>query len=192
MSDHRRHGLVNGYGLVRRHFTPSMSLATIRRLSEEWHDAVADRQYSAENAPLPEPWAKASDLGGRQIVPLATAQEIYHEGKAMRHCVGEYVQRVRWGNCYLYSLREGKRRLATIEVLADGASGVQLGQITGPSNQRLDRKTARLIDKWFRSTKFTRPGPKESKARQSSDDRIDDFIAGAAGRAADLDAEIPF
>ena len=61
----------NGFGLVRRHFTPGMSLATVRGLSEEWHDAVADRQYSAESTPLPKPWAEPAEIGGCQIVPLA-------------------------------------------------------------------------------------------------------------------------
>ena len=162
----------NGFGLVRRHFTPGMSLATVRSLSEEWHDAVADRQYSAENTPLPEPWAEPTEIGGYQIVPLATAQEIYHEGKAMRHCVADYVHRVLWGGHYIYSLRKDEKRLATIEVLGNGGTGVELGQVAGPCNQRVDRKTRRLIDKWFRSTKFTRPQPKRTEV---ADDR-DDFL----------------
>ena len=182
----------NGFELVRRPFSPDMSLATVRCLSEEWHDALAGRQYSPQNTPLPEPWSEAAEAEKHQFVPIETALELYHEGKAMRHCVTTYAERVRWGDCYIYSMRKDEKRIATVEVVADGPTGVQLGQVAGPCNQRVDRKTQRRVEKWFRSTKFTRPVPKKSKVCIGPDDRIYPFDLIAATRAGDFDAEIPF
>ena len=97
-----------------------MSLRTVMKLSADWHEAVANNldgpQYS-----FPKPWLPATRLNGYEIVPIANGADLYREGAAMRHCVGSYGSLVTRGDCYIYSVREDGKRVATAEIIrADG------------------------------------------------------------------------
>ena len=92
---------------VSRQFHPSMSLQTVRNLSREWHEAVANDQDWA-GAPFPPPWYPVSKTYGVEIVPIESRAELYREGHAMHHCVGSYADRVYTGELYIFGIRHGR------------------------------------------------------------------------------------
>jgi hypothetical protein len=95
---------------ITRRFVSSMSLKTVIELSREWHEAVAQKM-DGPNCALPQPWYPAAKLhNGYEILPLTTAADLYLEGRTMHHCVGTYVEPVKRGGVYVYSIREHGQR----------------------------------------------------------------------------------
>jgi hypothetical protein len=168
--------------LVTRTFKSSMSLRTVRRLSEDWHDAVADQRFSGDTRPFPKAWATATEIGEFKIVPLESALDLHHEGKAMHNCVTTYSGHVHGGACYLFSMQKDERRIATIEI-GIGSDGFRLAQFSGPCNQRIDKKLERIIRKWVRATKFE---------REEVRNKLPAGMEWCPANGANLDLEIPF
>jgi hypothetical protein len=142
---------------IERPFAPSMSLATARELSAEWHDAMLKRGH-AETQPFPGPWFPAGPLvNGYEIVPITDSLDLHREGRAMHHCVGGYSNRVIDGRCYIYGVREGDERIATIEIVRDQDDRPRLGQVRGPCNASASKEVDRAIRRWLRSQKSELP-----------------------------------
>lgn len=75
-----------------------------RLASKSWTPgfaAIYSRQYSLE--------------------PIATGADLWEEAVAMRHCVDTFAYRCEDGECVLFSLRHLGRRVATVELVAEGS-----------------------------------------------------------------------
>jgi PcfJ-like protein len=105
--------------LIVRPFSPDMALRTVTKLSADWHEAIA-RDLDGPQYSFPEPWLPATELNGREIIPITNAAELYREGAAMRHCARTYADDVMAGRCYMYSVREEGKRVATVEIVRAG------------------------------------------------------------------------
>jgi hypothetical protein len=138
-----------GEQFVVRPFNPGMSLKTVTRLSNDWHDAVANNM-SGPCYEFPEPWLRAGRSCGYEIAPLVTAADLYREGHTMHHCVGSYAGLVHQGRAYFYSVRDGNESIATLELVRCGGS-VGLGQIRGPCNGEVPNTVIRAVKAWLRS-----------------------------------------
>jgi hypothetical protein len=142
---------------IERPFVPTMSLATVRELSAEWHEVVAQKE-DAKARPFPQPWFPASPLvNGYEIVPITNSADLYREGKAMHHCVGSYSYEVIAGRKYIYSVREGEKRIATFELLRNGNAKAVLGQIRGRCNAHAPKEITDAVRRWLRSQKTELP-----------------------------------
>jgi len=151
-------GHNHGSKYITRPFSPDMSLTTVRDLCGAWHEAVALADPKV-NVPLPAPWRGAEKIDDMDIVPLTSTVEIALEGRTMHHCVATYIDRVVWGDCYIFSLRNG-HSVATIEVVRAGETA-QIAQMRGPCNAMVSPAIAAKIKKWARQKdKWTLP-PKE-------------------------------
>ena len=101
--------------------------------------------------PLPLLW----EYGGLSFVALQTGKALRTEGAAMHHCVASYWQNVVNGKSRIYSIRENRSRVATLEVTGrltqyKGSSGAlpasvrdigqrsryQVSQLVGARNSR--------------------------------------------------------
>jgi hypothetical protein len=134
-----------------RPFVPTMSVRTVRELSAQWHEAVAQKRHR-ELGPFPNPWFPAHTLpGGEEIVPIVNSEELSREGRAMHHCVAGYGHSIISGQVYIYSLRRGDQRVATIELRRDESDKAVLGQIRGACNAVVPAKTTAMIRRWLTS-----------------------------------------
>jgi hypothetical protein len=140
---------VAGDRFVTRQFDPSMSLKTVRKLSREWHEAIANDNDWA-GAPFPEPWCPAKQIGDLEIVPIESRAELYREGHAMHHCVGSYADRIHAGELYVFGIRRGGERLATI-ALSRTSEGPALLQVRGPCNAPVSQQLMQVTHKWRRA-----------------------------------------
>ncbi len=131
---------------VVRPFQESMSLRTVMQLSEEWHDAVKDTdgpQYT-----FPAPWLPGGIVAGYEFVPLTSSTDLYQERAAMHNCVGTYGEQVMDGDCYIYSVRHGEHRAATLEVVKrDGVVGI--GQPRSACNKPASPEIAFAAREWI-------------------------------------------
>ena len=138
-----------GHEFVVRPFTPSMSLKTVTTLSAEWHEAVA-AAMDGPDAVFPPPWCPTAKVGDFDILPIETSAELYREGAAMHHCVGTYANDVISGCTYIYSIRRGGERIATIQLGRRNPAGVAIAQIRGPCNARVPKQIEAAAQKWLR------------------------------------------
>jgi hypothetical protein len=70
----------------------------------------------------------------------------------MHHCASTYGSSVQSGVSYLYSVREGEKRIATLELRRDGDDKVVIGQLRGRCNEKAPRKVTQAVKNWLRTT----------------------------------------
>jgi hypothetical protein len=141
-----------GRQFVTRPFSADMSLQTVTKLSAEWHEAVANNMDGPDH-PFPAPWCAAGQSGGYEIIPIASSGELYREGRAMHHCAGIYEDKVQKGRCYLYSVREKGKRIATLELMR-GSNQILIGQLRGPCNAQVPNAVVQAVRVWLRAQPF--------------------------------------
>jgi hypothetical protein len=88
---------------------------------QRWHVRLraedVRRQYGHEpdavlcNNPMPD----LVEIRDYQFHALRTPAVLHEEGRVMRHCVASYVPKVADGACWIVSMRQGEKRLATLE-----------------------------------------------------------------------------
>jgi hypothetical protein len=128
-------------------FSPDMSVNTVRTENELWHEAIAKRKAAKSNYKIPAPWYPPGQVNGYQIVPLDSTEELWKEGRAMHHCAGSYDYRVAAGKCYMYSVREGDNRLATVELVRKQGKVMPL-QIRAACNAEPSKDVKIAVSKW--------------------------------------------
>ena len=147
-----------GEQFVVRRFSPDMSLKTVRKLSSDWHEAVANNM-SGPCYEFPEPWCCGGESGGYDIVPIATSGDLYREGHALHHCVGTQGHQVQSGEAYFYSIRMQNERVATLKLVRHGSS-VAIGELRGSCNSQVPKEVGRAARSWLQSQREFR-FPKE-------------------------------
>jgi hypothetical protein len=147
-----------GEQFVVRPFRANMSLATVTSLSHDWHEAVATNM-SGPRYEFPEPWCPAGRSGELDIIPITTSAELYREGNLLHHCVGSYQGRVHDGDSYIYSVRRGDLRVATLE-LHRRAKGIVIGEVRGACNVLPPKQVVRAVERWVGSQREFRFAPK--------------------------------
>jgi hypothetical protein len=148
---------------VVRPFSANMSLATVTRLSHDWHEAVA-ANMSGPKYEFPEPWCPAGQSGEFDVIPISTSAELYREGNLLHHCVGSYHDLVHAGVSYLYSVRRDDVRVATLELHKSGG-GVAIGQVRGACNVLPPKQVVRAVERWVRSQREFRFAPETEPER---------------------------
>ena len=126
--------------------------------SVEWHNAISQRGSGKFYLPF-----KRDESGnivdekivhrfedGSMMVRVEDPNDLDVEGNFMHHCVGSYADKVKGGQCTIYSLRNKfNNPEATIEVARDG----KVMQIKGPSNTRIDdEEQVEKIKDFFENT----------------------------------------
>jgi hypothetical protein len=159
---------AQGEQFVHRQFNADMSLATVIKLSADWHEAVADNM-TGPHSKFPEPWCPGGVSGGFDIVPITSSSGLYREGKLLHHCAGTYARSVHAGQCFFFSVRKDGAPLATLELVRSGP-GVAIGQLRGACNAKAPREVVRAANSWLRAQReFQFP-------QKSPDGPLDDDI----------------
>jgi hypothetical protein len=137
---------------ITRPFSPDMSVNTVRTESELWHEAIAKCKAPKSKYKIPAPWYPAGQVNGYHIVPLDSAKKLWKEGRAMHHCAGSYDYRVAAGNCYIYSVRQGDKRMATVELVREQGK-VRPLQIRAACNAKPPKDVKIAVSKWISELK---------------------------------------
>lgn len=96
-------------------------LLGLARRSAAWHEETHTKieRGLSDNHLLPVPNIDLDHLKEQGITLLATAGDVYEEGKRMHHCVGSYASKAAEGHCYLFHVEYNGER-ATIEISPRG------------------------------------------------------------------------
>lgn len=108
------------------------TLASLRRRTNQWYEEVNQRWVPFQAIPgfdktwpgaSYEPFERKENDTVYRIVQLTSIQELYEEGRKMKHCVGGYAQKCQQQGISIWSLREEKfdqsQRLVTLEISKD-------------------------------------------------------------------------
>jgi hypothetical protein len=142
--------------------------------SVEWHNAISQRGSGKFYLPF-----KRDESGqivdekivhrfedGSMMVRVEDPNDLDVEGNFMHHCVGSYADKVKGGQCTIYSLRNKfNNPEATIEVASDG----KVMQIKGPSNTRIeDEDQVAKIKEFFENTDSVKKSSGEGYAHREA------------------------
>jgi hypothetical protein len=99
----------------------------------------------------------SNDLRRWTIVELVNRQELYHEGRVMRHCVASYERSCLGGGTSIWSLGVERnlgrrRRVLTIEL---GNVSRRIGQIRGKANRIPSQKEMMIVRRWATQENLT-------------------------------------
>lgn len=133
------------------------TLKSLRRRVEQWEEE-RDRRIQLGNVgiKLTQTWPGATyspyevktEEAVYQIIQLNSVEELFKEGRDMRHCVATYAQKCIHHMTSIWSLREVKRdkfkRLVTIEV----NKKLKIVQVRRKSNAIAKKNHRAIIQKW--------------------------------------------
>ena len=85
---------------------------------------------------------------GYEMVPLRTAAELVEEGQIMDNCVGTYAGMVAARECFIFSVRRGAQRVATLEVRWHGGRP-RIWQLEAPGNMAAPKAVWEAVGQWL-------------------------------------------
>ena len=87
------------------------------------------------------------ETGAYRIVPLSSAQALWDEAIAMRHCADNYVGASANGQVHLFSIRNRReKRLATVCLKRDSVAGWSLQAIRGKANSEPSAAVSAVVE----------------------------------------------
>jgi hypothetical protein len=145
-------------------FDPAMTYEQARAASARWHEEHAAHRrslaavlaatagaHTVDYAPLP----AAIEVEGLHFRALCSAADLEDESARMHHCVRSYWRYVARGQSYIYSIRYGDARVATLElhrqrITRYTAAPLAIAQLKGPYNacppEEVARATTRFVE----------------------------------------------
>lgn len=143
------------YRLMEQPWHPRMQLASAVDYMADWFDRVLLDLTRADQRRGPGRYSKRKRSSGFNLVELTSARELVEEGDAMNHCVATYASDVAQGQCRIYSVRRGKRRIATLELQWPGnrRGRPYINQLLGHSNVAVDREVYEAVTDWLAQNK---------------------------------------
>lgn len=99
------------------------------------------------------------------FLELTSGEQLFWEGKAMKHCVGSYAGRCASGYSAIVSLQLNDIRRVTIEI---NLQTLQIVQARGSYNREADKEEIQIINRW-----------KSSVVRQLKSDSIFSIFLGS-------------
>jgi hypothetical protein len=94
---------------------------------------------------------------GYRFLPLRTAAELEEEGQAMEHCVADYADHVAAGTRLIFSIRRGKKRMATMDIVPTGnGTATAIHQLKSVANTDPAEHVVRAAERWLKQhSRFT-------------------------------------
>ena len=133
------------------------TVASLMRLSDEWHQTIAEAEAAKARVEPIITWEK-SDISDDvfrlskqnkrlkiEVIELMNSIQLAQEGKKMRHCVGGYSNSCKTRYVAIFSIRNGLSTLATIEVrLRDR----KIVQAKAKCNKSLSETAEKVMRSW--------------------------------------------
>jgi hypothetical protein len=118
--------------------------SNLKRLRRESVD-IESRKLGPDDWP---PVVRRFETGAYRMTALSYAHQLREEGIAMRHCVGDYVERCRTQPIRIFSVvnRKTGARVATLSLVEQQPGVWSLDQLKGPGNADVDAHVWREAD----------------------------------------------
>lgn len=138
--------------LAFRPWSPNMGFRTAVREAKLWLNRVK-LYINFHETPITDSWVGAGSAGGFDFIPLVSCRDILEEGTRMRNCLHSYADRLARNACRLFSVRQGGRRIATLELAppAYDETVPLIAQLKGPDNTEAPRQVWRAAQTWIKA-----------------------------------------
>ena len=136
--------------VIDRFWTKHMTFRRAAAEARAWLETVVHK-FCLEESREAQSWGKAQRYCSYHIVPLTTAQELEHEGRAMNNCLATYQHFMERGGCLLFAVRRGSKSVASLELRADpyNPGKASVIQLEGPNNTPAPQRIARAVQGWL-------------------------------------------
>ena len=143
------------YRLIEQPWHGRMSLGSAVDYMADWFDRVLLDLTRSDQRRGPGRYSKRKRASGFNLVELTSARDLVEEGDAMNHCVATYASDVAQGQCRIYSVRRGNRRIATLELQwpRNRRGRPFINQLLGHSNVAVDREVYETVTDWLAQNK---------------------------------------
>jgi hypothetical protein len=131
-------------------FNKEMSLQTVFKLSDEWHDRQAAKE--AADVEFPQEWYEGGTVGDFRIEPVRTSAELSQYAYRFHNCVTSYARQVADESCFIYIVFEGDEPKAMLEI-ENRIDGVGVSQIKGPRNSEVSPELRTAVSTWWDTRK---------------------------------------
>jgi len=129
---------------------------SIQRLHDQLVDELNSQQNLSANrgnnmtipvTPYPSPPLKSS----AHISPITSYQQLQQEGRRQQHCVASYHQDIVKGSYFVYRVLKPERATVGIKIkyAADSKVTLQIDQLRGNRNNRVNPATKEAVLNWF-------------------------------------------
>ena len=99
-------------------FNKEMSLQTVFKLSDQWHERQAETE--AADVEFPQEWFEGGTVGDFRIAPVRTSGELSRYAYHLHNCATSYAHGVADGSCFIYVVFEGDELKAMLELSRRG------------------------------------------------------------------------
>jgi len=153
----RRPGLVPD-AINLRPWSARMGWESTVRAARRWI-ALLQFHLCFTECPIVDAWGTRRELGGFEIVPLVTFEELIDEVTAMRNCLDTYARRLATGRCRLFGVRRRGAHVGTFEVQRWPSGERRMAQFRGPGNSKPPFEAVRATLGWVGRETFADDGP---------------------------------
>ena len=131
-------------------FNNEMSVQTVIKLSEEWHERQSEKE--AANVEFPQEWFEGGAVGNFRIEPVRTAVELSRYAYQFHNCATSYAHDIANGHCFLYVVFENDALKALLEIKNHGRT-VSMVQLKGPRNSEVSDEMIAAVNTWWKERK---------------------------------------
>lgn len=162
---------------------PRWTFQQAQAAADAWHDRLARERTETEVLQklgfafdYRFPYGRVPDrldLPPYEFHALRSGEELFEEGRAMRHCVASYIAQVAHGHAYIIGVRQDGRRIATVELTATTRRGgcLIVRQLAGPCNAPVNPAVEQAVHVYV-----------DKIDRMPTTDAIQDMLAGFTRR----------
>ena len=136
-------------------FNKEMSLQTVLKLSEEWHERQSEK--TAADVEFPEEWYVGGTVGDFRIEPIRTAVELSRYAYLLHNCATGFARGIADGGSFFYVVYEGDELKAMLEISNPARAAID--QLKGSRNTEVSTELSAAVQSWWGTRK--RPGVSE-------------------------------
>ena len=136
--------------LIERPWHENMRFQTAVQEARAWLERVVI-EYCLEDDGATGDWFTVRKVGAYRFLPLRTMQELREEGDRMRNCVATYANQVAMSARLIYSIRQGGKHVATMEIapVSMNSREARIAQLLGPGNSQPREDVVRAATAWL-------------------------------------------
>lgn len=140
---------------LKKRWHSNIGLQTALEEAKAWYNRIRLIVLLGEEG-LEDSWLNGDIILGYEFRPLRTAADFFNESEAMKNCLDQYADHIRFDDVRVFSIWKKGQRIANIEIGAheDDSSIPTIEQLRGVGNQRVPACLWRAAYAWIGNQAF--------------------------------------
>lgn len=148
-----------GHRIVRRHWSPGMSVRRAREELTLWQRRVSLAISLGDG--IEDTWLRGGCWHGYEFVALRTVDDFIAESTAMENCLDRFAEEISSDVSRVFSIRKNGSIVADVEISPESRDPASPGivQLRGPRNRPAPPEVWQAAFSWISRQTLDRPGP---------------------------------